>query len=90
MKKKKDDTLLKFPCEFNLKVIGYNSQEFELAVLTIFRKQKIKMAEDSINCRESSNCKYLAITITFIAKSKKQIDKLYRALHDCTKVVMTL
>lgn len=89
-KRKKDESLLEFPCEFNLKVIGHNNHEFELEILTIFRKQKIKMAEDSIKTKESSNGKYLAITVTFTAKTKKQLDKLYQALHDCNKVVMTL
>jgi putative lipoic acid-binding regulatory protein len=89
-KKKQDESLLKFPCEFNLKVIGHNNQEFKLEVLTIFRKQSIDLAKNSISTRESSDHKYLAITITFTAKTKKQLDKLYQALHDCDKVVMTL
>jgi len=86
----KDETLLKFPCEFNLKVMGYNDKEFESAVLGIFRQQKIKLRENAISLKQSSNHKYLSMTITFIAKSKKQLDKLYQALHACNKVVMTL
>lgn len=86
----KDEPLLKFPCEFNLKVMGYNDEEFKPAVLSIFRQQKINLREDSINIKPSSNHKYLSMTITFTAKSKKQLDKLYQALHDCSKVVMTL
>ena len=87
---KKDEPLLKFPCEFNLKVMGENNEEFEAAVLSVFRKQKIKLREDAIFLRQSSNHKYLSMTITFTAKSKKQMDKLYQALHNCRNVVMTL
>jgi len=87
---KKNEPLLKFPCEFNLKVMGHNNKEFELAVLDIFRQQKIDLREDAISLKKSSNHKYLSMTIIFTAKSKKQIDKLYQALHTCSKVVMTL
>jgi putative lipoic acid-binding regulatory protein len=90
MKTKKNKPLLEFPCEFNLKVLGHNDKEFEIAVLEILQKQRIKLRENSINTRISSNHKYLAITVIFTAKSKKQIDKLYQALHDCNKVLMIL
>lgn len=90
MKKKQDDSLLQFPCEFNLKVIGYNDKEFESEVLAIVRKQHIDLAENSIDMRESSDHKYLALTINFTAKTRKQLDKIYQALHDCNRVVMVL
>jgi putative lipoic acid-binding regulatory protein len=82
-------SLLQFPCKFNLKIMGHNHEIFEKAVLAIIREQKIRL-DEAINTKLSANHKFLSMTVTFTAKSKKQLDKLYQALHDCKEVLMTL
>lgn len=78
-----------FPCSYPLKVLGQKSDEFEKAVRDILQKhlQGIAIAYDS---RPSGTGKYLAITATFTATSKAQLDAIYLELNDHELVVMTL
>jgi putative lipoic acid-binding regulatory protein len=43
-----------------------------------------------ISSRESKNGKYTALTLTFTASSKRQLEDIYHDLYDCDQVVMTL
>lgn len=88
-----DDTQsspLSFPCDFIIKVFGEASDEFEINVLTIIRKHIQELRENAIRTRYSKDKKYLALTITVYAESQEQLDEVYRELHTCPKVLMTL
>lgn len=84
------DELLRFPCEFPLKVFGRPGSEFEAAALQIVREHGAALAEDAIRTRMSRNGKYLALTITFEALDRQQLDAIYRDLSRCPAVVMVL
>ncbi|MGD8515154.1 MAG: DUF493 domain-containing protein [Granulosicoccaceae bacterium] len=85
-----DDTLFEFPCEFPLKIMGKNVEAFEPAVITIVRKHVPDLGEGAVRTRPSSKGNYLAITVTFEAQNKQQLDNLYRELHACEHVSMLL
>jgi putative lipoic acid-binding regulatory protein len=78
-----------FPCSYPLKVMGQRTDAFEKAVREILQKhlQGIAITYDS---RLSGTGKYLAITATFTATSKAQLDAIYQELNDHELVVMTL
>jgi uncharacterized protein len=83
-------TLLKFPCDFTLKAIGANDPEFEKSVLAVIKKYFPRLKKNAITCKNSKEGKYLAMSITFKAKSKKQLDSIYKEINTCKQVVMTL
>jgi putative lipoic acid-binding regulatory protein len=85
-----DETLFKFPCEFPLKIMGKNVAAFEPAVITIVRKHVPDLGEGAVRTRPSGKGNYLAITVTFEAHSREQLDNLYRELHACEHVSMLL
>ena len=78
-----------FPCSYPLKVMGQKTETFEKAVREILQKhlQGIAIEYDR---RPSGTGKYLAITATFTATSREQLDALYRELNAHELVVMTL
>ena len=78
-----------FPCSYPLKVMGLKTDAFEQAVREILQKhlQGVPIAYDS---RPSGTGKYLAITATFTATSKAQLDAIYQELNDHEMVMMTL
>ena len=78
-----------FPCSYPLKVMGQKSDVFEKAVRDIMSKhlKGIAVVYDS---RPSGTGKYLAITATFTATSKAQLDAIYQELNDHELVVITL
>ncbi len=83
-------TVFKFPCTFPLKVIGWKADDFEALIVAIVRKHVPGMGEAAVTTRLSSGGKYLAVTVTFVAESKPQLDALYLELSRCDRVLMTL
>jgi putative lipoic acid-binding regulatory protein len=84
------DTLLKFPCEFPLKVTGLHSDEFRSVALGIVRKHVAADDVLTIEERPSKNGKYLGLTYNIRATSKAQLDALYMELTSCEKVLIAL
>ena len=83
-----DIDLLKFPCDFSIKVMGKATEKFELLVVEIVRRHDIK--ESAVTKRSSSGGKYLSVTVNFIAQSRKQLDALYTEMSGHERVTMVL
>ena len=84
------ESLLKFPCDFPLKVTGLCSDEFRSIALGIVRKHIGADDLISIEERPSKNGKYLGLTYNLKATSKEQMDALYQELTSCEKVLVAL
>lgn len=80
---------LQFPCSFPLKVMGLKAPAFEQAVRGIVERHLPGVSVEYAT-RESGAGKYQAITATFTAVSREQLDALYRDLNAHELVVMTL
>lgn len=87
---KPEDSLIEYPCQFPIKVMGHHCDEFEIAVLEIVKRHTPELAEDAITTRPSKGNKYLAITVTIEATSREQLDNIYLELNSHDLVVMTL
>lgn len=84
------ETLLVFPCDFPLKVMGARVDGFAQAVAEVVQRHAPDFDPQSMGMRPSSKGAYLALTCTIRATSKDQLDDLYRALtaHPMVKVVL--
>lgn len=85
-----DDKLLQFPCEFPIKVMGRDADDFESEVLAIFRRHLGDIDAAQVNARPSSSGNFLSVTVTFRATSQEQLDALYRELTDHEQVLFCL
>ena len=85
-----NDTLMKFPCEFPLKVMGRRSDDFRSIVLGIVQRHAGPVPADRIEERPSKGGNYLSLTCTFSAHSREQLDALYRELTACERVMVVL
>ncbi|HEY7642083.1 MAG TPA: DUF493 domain-containing protein [Steroidobacteraceae bacterium] len=85
-----DTSPLKFPCDFPLKVMGRKSDDFRSIVLGIVQKHAGDIAPESIEERPSRDGNYLSLTCTFAARSREQLDALYRDLTSCERVLVVL
>ena len=85
-----EDTLLEFPCDFPIKVMGSRTDDFAQVVVDIVLRHAPDFAAESVEMRASSGGKYLSVTCTVRATSKQQLDALYRELtgHPQVKVVL--
>jgi putative lipoic acid-binding regulatory protein len=84
------DTLLEFPCDFPLKIMGKTHDELAQVVLTIVTKHAPDFDAAQMEMRASSGGNYVSLTCTVIARSKPQLDALYTDLtsHPLVKVVL--
>jgi len=85
-----EDSLLTFPCEFPIKVMGVNSDSFENEIFMIANQHVTNLGEAAIRSKPSSSGKYLSVTVTFTAQDREQIDNLYRAFNKHPNVKMVL
>lgn len=84
------ETLLKFPCDFSLKVMGKNNESFEKIVYNTVCKHVAQLADNAIRTHLSKKNTYMSITITFEAVSKAQLDQIYEDLSAHNEVIMVL
>ena len=85
-----EDTLLEFPCDFPLKIMGRNTDDFRSLVLGIVRKHAGDIDSSQIEERPSRDGNYLGLTYTIRATSKQQLDALYMELTSCERVMVAL
>ncbi len=84
------DSLIEYPSQFPIKVMGNNGDGFVHAVTQIARQFDPNFDASTIALRDSKAGNYLGVTITVTATSREQLDDLYRALsgHPMVKVVL--
>jgi putative lipoic acid-binding regulatory protein len=86
----KNESAFSFPCDFPIKAMGHASGNFEITILEIVRRHAPDLTEESFKSRPSSNGKYLSVTVTIRAESRKQLDAIYMDLTACEHVLMAL
>jgi putative lipoic acid-binding regulatory protein len=84
------EAIWNFPCTFPLKAFGRNSDDFEAVVIEILRRHVPDLDESAISSRLSSGNVYRAVTATFTARSREQLDALYLELSRHEQVLMVL
>ena len=84
------DTLLQFPTDFPLKIMGRNTEDFRSLVVGIVQKHAGEIDASSIEERPSRDGNYVGLTVTIRAESKEQLDALYIELTSCEKVLVVL
>jgi putative lipoic acid-binding regulatory protein len=85
-----EESLLTFPCEFPIKVMGRSSETFETEVVGIVRKHAPDLSSNAVTSRASGKGNYIAVTVIVSATSKKQLDDIYLELNAHETVMMTL
>ncbi len=84
------ETLLEFPCDFPLKIVGEAQVEFLQVVQDIVLRHAPDFNPDTVTQKVSSGGKYVSLTCTVNATSKPQLDDLYRELSAHPMVRMVL
>ena len=86
----KRETLLAFPTEFPIKIMGRREGDFAQGVMEIVLRHSPGFDPKTMEMRPSRKGKYLGITVTIQAQSRDQLDALYRELCGHPAVVMVL
>ncbi len=85
-----DPSLIEYPCEFPIKILGHTRAGFAQTVLEIVMRHAPDFDGAAMEMRTSKHGKYLSVTCVINAISREQLDALYRELCDHPMVVMVL
>ncbi len=88
--KEPKETILEFPCEFPIKVMGPANIEFEGLVVSLIRKHYPKLGEAAVTSRYSKDNNYISMTVTITATSQEQLDLIYQDLSNEERVLIAL
>ena len=83
-------TLIDYPCEFPIKIMGKDEREFAKSILIIVNRHIPGFDDKSVETRASKKNKYLSLTCTVYVASQSQLDALYQELCDHPMVLMVL
>ena len=83
-----NEELWSFPCDFMFKAMAHANQDAEDHIISVINQH---IPGDYIHkLNPSKNGNYVAVTVTFKASSKEQLDQIYLAVNalDCVKVCL--
>ena len=84
------ETLLEFPCQFPIKIMGPATDDFDAQIRALVAAQLGELPPSVWKIRPSAKGNFVGMTLTFTATSKAQIDALYRAITAHPDVKMCL
>lgn len=87
---KENESLIAFPCDFPIKVMGEARIDFSSEIINTIQQILPSFNASQVEMRGSSGGKYISLTCTVHVTSKPQLDDIYRALsaHTMTKFVL--
>ncbi len=84
------ESLIEFPCQFPIKVIGRAGQGLEGLVLEIVARHASEIDAANLSVRPSRGGKWIAVTAVIEARSQSQLDAIYQELSAHELVVWAL
>jgi putative lipoic acid-binding regulatory protein len=85
-----EESIIQFPCDFTIKVMGKTNSDFEKIVIATVQEHFPETSAAGIQKKLSKDNNYLSLSITVYAESKPQLDSLYKALSSNPLVLMVL
>jgi putative lipoic acid-binding regulatory protein len=85
-----EPSLIEYPSDFPLKILGHTQPGFAQAILAVVKKHAPDFEDASLTMKTSKKGKYLSVTCVIRATSREQLDALYQELCDHPMVVMVL
>lgn len=85
-----EETLLEFPCEFPIKVMGRSDTNLREQVIELVSRHAPDLDVSKITSRDSRQGNYVSLTVIVTATSKSQLDRIYLELNASDAVLMTL
>ena len=85
-----EESLIEFPCDFPVKIMGARSDDFAQSVIDVVLRHAPDFDAGTTEMRLSKGGNYLSLTCTIRATSKAQLDALYMDLtkHPQVKVAL--
>lgn len=85
-----DNSLLVFPCEFPIKMMGHDRESFHVAARAIIEQHAGAIDDDAIRMAASRNGRFVSMTVTIQAESQQQLDAIYVDLTANDEILVAL
>ena len=85
-----EETLLEFPTDFPIKIMGERRDDFAQAMVDLVLRHAPDFRPETVEMRASSKGNFLSVTCTVRATSKAQLDAIYRDITAHPWVKMAL
>lgn len=85
-----EESIMEFPCDFPIKIMGEDNAEFRQAVRSLVEKHTGPLPDSAIQTALSRTERFVSLTITVTAQSREQLDNIYQDLTDHDDVKMAL
>lgn len=76
-----EESLIEYPSDFPIKVMGKQHPEFAQTLTEIVLQFDPQFDPATVEMRPSKGGNYMGLTFTIRATSRQQLDDLYRTLH---------
>lgn len=86
----KPDSLMTFPCDFQIKIIGNNDDTFVKEITDLVRKYYPNTEDKAIRSQPSQQGNFLAISVMLHALDQATLDALYTELSKHPSIKMVL
>jgi len=81
---------IEFPCDYPVKVMGANDDDFVDVVVEIGRRHAPELQDEQVSVRPSSGGKWVAVTMTIRATGEPQLRALFEDLKATGRIQMVL
>jgi len=85
-----EESLLQFPCDFPLKIMGGGSPDFRQLVVDLVSRHAPDLDPTRISVRDSRAGRYQSVTVVINARDRAQLDALYVELSGHPRITMVL
>ena len=88
--KDNDNSLIEFPCEFPIKMMGHDREAFHEAARAIIEQHAGAIDDEAIRLAASRNGRFVSMTVTIRAESQQQLDAIYVDLTANDEILVAL
>lgn len=77
---------LNFPCEYPIKVIGHDENNFFDFVVDLVTRHAPEVPPHAFSVNQSSGGKYVSVSVTILAQSRDQVNALYKEMGEHKRI----
>ena len=85
-----NETLLVYPCDFPIKMMGRHTPEFIATARALVEKHTGPIGDALVKSALSKNERFVSVTITISAQSQQQLDDIYQDVSTHADMLMAL
>ena len=85
-----DPPKIEFPCDYPVKVMGENQDDFVDLVVAVARRHAPELAADKVRTRMSRTERWVSVTMVIVATGEPQLQALFDDLKATGRIQMVL